>query len=165
MENKTVVEIKSYPRKPLPPEPIFTPKPGEYLRSRGKDKIHDCRLGYRESKILLISSHLQYGKLMANQTTGQPVCSVSAREGDPVVIIRGTVKNEYDRDYYVAIMLISSIQRGEKAGQIVDPPICCFTATFVKSNSTGSFELHVKYDGKDVERYDLFTFICDVMPP
>jgi|GEM_PF-2646367 hypothetical protein len=162
---QTSEELKPEDEKIESPPPnlevSFTPKPGEYLYSRGRDKIHDCKLGDRESKILLIDSHLEYSKLMANQTTGPPVCPISAREGDPVVIIRGTVKNEYDRDYYVAISADLFNSREEKVGQIVDPPVCGFAATLVKSNHTGSFELHVKYDGRDIERYELFAFICD----
>ncbi|RLI78417.1 hypothetical protein DRP04_10155 [Archaeoglobales archaeon] len=67
-------------KKPLPSCIDFTPKPREYLHTKGSNKtIHDCVLGERESKILLLDSHLKYGTLMANQTTGPPICPVSAR--------------------------------------------------------------------------------------
>lgn len=143
----------------------FTPKPGEYLHSRGKNTIHDCVSGDRESEILLIDSHLEYGKLMANQTAGPPICPITAKEGDPCVIIRGTIKNEYDRDYFICISADVFNSKGEKVGQIVDPPICAFSCAYLEANETGDFSLHVKYDREDIASYDLYAFICDVPPP
>jgi hypothetical protein len=146
-------------------EVTFNPKVGEYLHSRNSDKIHDCRLGKIESKILLVSSTLSYGKLKANQTTGPPVCSVTAEEGDSVVMIRGKIKNEYDRDYYVAISADIYNAKGEKVGQIVDPPVCIASIVFVRSNQTANFAIHVKYDKRDIKHYELFAFVCSMPPP
>ncbi len=157
--------LLSHPTEVVVHEVSFTPKPGEYLHSRGSDKIHDCRVGDIGSKILLIDSHLEYGKLKANQTTGPPVCPVSAKQGDPCVIIYGTIKNEYNKDYYVCIFADIYNSKGEEVGQIVDPPICAFTCSHLKANETGDFSLHVKYDRKDVTHYELYAFICDTPPP
>lgn len=126
----------------------FTPKPGEYLFSRGNKNraIHDCSVGSIESKIRLIDVNLKYGKLMTNQTSA---CSSTSKAGDHVVIVYGTIKNEYDKDYYIAISADLYNSNGKKVGQIIDPPICKFTVAHLKAKEMGNFELHVRYDKED----------------
>lgn len=112
-----------------------------------------------------MDSHLRYDTLKLNQIVGPPICPVSAKEGDPCVVIYGVIKNEYDKDYYICISADIYNSKGEKVGQIVDPPVCAFTVVHVRAGDTGYFELHVKYDKRDVARCELFAFICDMPPP
>jgi len=127
----------------------YSPQPGEYLHYR-----EDYR-GGEETKVLLVDSHLSYG--VYEQDVYIPHYSV--KEGDLCVIINGTVRNDYDKEYHIAITADVYNSKGEKVGYIIGPhaPIGGFTSTRVESDCTNSFVMHVRYDGKDIVRYDLFV--------
>ncbi|MFO7966582.1 MAG: hypothetical protein R6U44_03180 [Archaeoglobaceae archaeon] len=139
----------------------FTPKPGEHLYSRGKRTLHDCVLDDRESKLILVDSHAELGVVRANQTTGPPVCPIKAEVGDTCVVIKGTIRNEYDRGYTVGVYGDVFNSTGAEVGHIIDPPVCRFTTTYAEANGTGNFSLHVKYDKQDISHYHLYAFTCN----
>jgi eight-cysteine-cluster-containing protein len=66
----------------------LTPQPGEYFTYRGN-----------KSQILLNDSRLKYCFLELKD-----ICPPdAANEGDIGIVITGTIKNEYDRDYYICM--------------------------------------------------------------
>lgn len=139
----------------------FTPEPGNYLHSQGKRTLHDCVLDDRESKLILVDSHAELGVVRSGQATGPPVCSIKTEEGDTCVVIKGTIRNEYDKGYTVAVYGDVYNSTGAEVGHIIDPPVCRFTTTYAEANSTGNFSLHVKYDKLDISHYRLYAFTCN----
>jgi len=113
-----------------------------------------------ETMVLLVDSHMSYEVFEQNITIF--IKGRSANAGDPVVIIRGEVRNDYDREYYFAITGDLYTSKGEKlAGTdyIFDPPVGEFTVIHVPAYSVETFELHFKYEGQNIERYDLFLYM------
>lgn len=108
-----------------------------------------------ESKLLLIDSHLRYGVFEENITIIPK--GRSAMKGDPAVIIKGKVINHYDEEYYFAItcdLYNSQGQKLEGTEYIFNPPVGEFAVTYV--NDHGTFEIYLKYEGRDITHYDLF---------
>ncbi|MBA7530772.1 hypothetical protein ES705_22982 [subsurface metagenome] len=129
----------------------LTPQPGEYFTYRGN-----------KSKILLSGSRLKYCFLELKD-----ICPPDeANVGDPGIVITGTIKNEYDRDYYICMFAHAFNSEGEKIGHSIDSkgPICGVIAPYVKSGKTGDFELHLKYR-EDIERIALFIGCMSEIPP
>ncbi len=124
-----------------------------------------------ESQLYLLSSYLSYGVFEENITI--PLKGRSVNAGDPAVIIRGQFISRYDRDYYFAITGDLYNSKGEKlegAEHIFDLPTGEFTVTSLSSppdDVLGIFELHFKYDGQDIEHYDLYLYMepLDKPPP
>jgi hypothetical protein len=118
-----------------------------------------------ESKLLLVDSHLSYGVFDENITITSK--GRSATIGDPAVIIKGKVINHYDEDYYFAItcdLYNSQGQKLEGEEYIFNPPVGEFATTYV--NDHGTFEIFLKYEGRDVTHYDLFlAFEPQITPP
>ena len=171
LESKKVVEIFSNPRKSLPPsdwqstkiEPTkemptmtdiphlnLTPQPGEYFTYKGN-----------KSKILLNDSRLKYCFLELKD-----ICPPNAANvGDLGIVITGTIKNEYDRDYYICMAAHAFNSEGEQIGHSIDPgPVCGMIAPYVKCGQTEDFELHLKYR-EDIERIELFVGCVSEIPP
>jgi hypothetical protein len=169
LESKKVVEIMSIPRKRAPPSdwqstkieptkdvptmmdiPHLTPQPGEYFTYRGN-----------KSKILLNDSCLKYCFLELND-----ICPPNAANvGDLGIVTTGTIKNEYDRDYYICMAAHAFNSEGEQIGDSIDPgPVCGIIAPYVKSRQTEDFELHLKYR-EDIERIELFVGCVSEIPP
>ena len=171
LENREVIKIFTNPRKSLPPsdwqstkiEPTkemptmmdiphlnLTPQPGEYFTYRGN-----------KSKILLNDSRLKYCFLELKD-----ICPPNAANvGDLGIVIAGTIKNEYDRDYWICMAAHAFNSEGEQIGGSIDPgPVCGIIAPYVKSGQTGDFELHLKYR-EDIERIELFVGCVSEIPP
>jgi hypothetical protein len=163
LENGEVIKIFTNPRKSLPtsdwqstkieptkevltmmdiPHLNLTPQPGEYFTYRGN-----------KSQILLNDSRLKYCLLELND-----ICPPNAANvGDLGIVITGTIKNEYDRDYYICMAAHAFNSEGEQIGHSIDPgPVCGMIAPCVKCGQTGNFELHLKYR-EDIERIELFV--------
>ncbi len=108
-----------------------------------------------ESRILLIDSELRYGVYDRDIhfALGKRVFA-----GDDAVIISGTIRNDYEEDYYVAISASLYNPEGEKVGTVLSPsaPIPGFAVARVTRGSTSPFEIWVKYDRQDVMEYELF---------
>lgn len=114
------------------------------------------------SKVCLIDSHLSYGVLDQNITV--PIKGRSANVGDPIVIVTGNIRNDYDRGYYFAItgdLYTSEGERLRGPDYILDHPMGEFTVTYVPANGFGTFELHFKYEKQDIANYTL----CLAMEP
>ena len=128
----------------------LTPQPGEYFTYRGN-----------KSQILLNDSRLKYCFLELNDICPPDAANV----GDIGVVITGTIKNEYDRDYYICMAAHAFNSEGEQIGGSIDPgPVCGIIAPYVKSGQTGDFELHLKYR-EDIERIELFVGCVSEIPP
>ena len=107
-----------------------------------------------ESRILLVDSELRYGTYDRNMffTRGKVVA------GDNAVIISGTVRNDYEEDYYVAISATLYTSEGDEVGTVLSPsaPVGGFAVAFVTRGSVSAFEIWVRYDQQDVTDYELF---------
>ncbi len=138
--------------------PIPSPKGREYLYLRGGEK----------TKVFLIDSNMRYGTY-DRDIFWPPLPEYSAKKGDPCVIINGTIRNEYDKDYYIGITVDIYDTKGEKVGKIVtDPstPWFAFATIYAKSNSTAPFEIRIKYDKMDIIGYNIFVaFVSELHPP
>ena len=124
--------------------------------------------GGAETKAYLIDSKLYYGTYNQSFTRTGAMGYYSVSKGDPCVIINGTMRNEYDQDYYFAISAHVYNSTGSEIGPIltVYSPQPRFTVTQVNKGATGFFELQIKYDGKDIANYELFiAFEPSETPP
>jgi hypothetical protein len=74
--------------------PIPLPKGGEYL----------CFHGGEKTKVFLIDSNMSYGTYDKYVLGGWHNLNYSAEKEDPCVIINGTIRNEYDKDYFICLM-------------------------------------------------------------
>ncbi|MGQ9551663.1 MAG: hypothetical protein ACUVUE_04460, partial [Candidatus Bathycorpusculaceae bacterium] len=92
------------------------------------------------------------------------------KKGDPAVIIKGTVRNDYDGYYYFAITGDLYNSKGEKlegANYIFNLPVGEFAETYVSAQGSNTFELRFAYGGEDVEHYDLYLYMerQEIPPP
>jgi eight-cysteine-cluster-containing protein len=128
----------------------LTPQLGEYFTYRGN-----------KSQILLNDSRLKYCFLELKD-----ICPPNAANvGDLGIVIAGTIKNEYGRDYYICMAAHAFNSEGEQIGGSIDPgPVCGMIAPYVKSGQTRDFELHLKYR-EDIERIELFVGCVSEIPP
>jgi hypothetical protein len=133
--------------------PTPEPKGGEYLHFAGDYQ------GGVETKAYLVDSMLFYGVYNESFSRSGATGSYSINKGDPCVIINGTIKNEYDGDYYFGITADVYNSAGETIGPIltVDSPQPGFTVAFVDKGAIGYFEIQIKYAVKDITSYDLFV--------
>jgi hypothetical protein len=134
---------------------IQTPLEGGYLSS-----------GEEETKVVLVDSNFSYGILPPDIDEGG--CPIWVDElqnfkpGDACVIINGTIRNEYDEDYYICLSAKIYDKERASVGYMVK---CPFVTTFVDSGDTGFFELYIKHDKQDIVRYDLSNWISEDPPP
>ena len=114
--------------------------------------------GGGESKLYLVHSELFYGVYNDSFNYSGVVGSYSINKGDPCVIINGTVRNDYDKDYYFAITAKVYNSTGGKIGPILNAnsPMPGISVTKIDSGSIGSFEIEIRYAVKDVADYNLF---------
>ena len=148
---KTTPATPSHEQSPIP-----SPKGGEYLYFRGGEK----------TKVFLINSNMKYGTY-DEDIFWPPWPNYSAKKGDPCVIINGTIRNEYDKDYFICLTADIYNTKGEKVGTVITyatKPV--FTVVHAKSNGISPFEIHIKYDKKDIIGYDIFVaFEPSEIPP
>jgi hypothetical protein len=113
--------------------------------------------GGAETMAYLIDSQLYYGNYNQSFTRSGATGSYSINNGDACVIINGTIRNDYSKDYYFSITANVYNSTNQKVGPILtaDSPQPGFTVTKVSSNSTGTFEIQIRYDGKDITSYAL----------
>ena len=128
----------------------LTPQPGEYFIYGGN-----------KSKIVLNDSRLKYCFLELKDICPPDAANV----GDLGIVITGTIKNEYDRDYYICMAARAFNSEGEQIGGSIDQGhVCGIIAPYVKSGQTGDFKLHLKYR-EDIERIELFVGCVSEIPP
>jgi len=133
--------------------PTPQPKGEEYLRFAGDYQ------GGVETKVYLVDSMLFYGVYNESFSRSGATGSYSVNKGDSCVIINGTIKNEYDNDYYFGISADVYNSAGETIEPILtaDSPQPGFTVAFVDKGATGYFEIQIKYAAKGIASYDLFV--------
>lgn len=127
----------------------LTPQPGEYFTHEGK-----------ESKLLLKDSNLKYCYL-----SQKDIClSDAANVGDLGIVIHGTIKNEYARDYFIMMSACALNSEGELIGCNTESgPICGSIVLHVKSGQTDIFEMHLKYR-EDIEQIVIYASVDEVPP-
>ena len=140
------------------------------IQSKGGFYLH-FPSGYQggaETKAYLIDSQLYYGIYNQRFTRSGATGSYSINNGDACVIINGTIRNDYDNDYYFAITANVNNAAGGKIEPILtaNSPEPGYTVAHINKGSTGSFELQIRYDVKDAANYDLFlAFEQSDVPP
>ena len=120
-----------------------------------------------QTKAYLVDSQLYYGVYNESFSRSGATGDYSINKGDPCIIINGTIRNDYDKDYYFAITANVYNSAGDIEPVLtINSPHPGFALTKIDKDSTSSFELQIKYDGKDVVNYDLFiAFEPSEVPP
>ncbi len=106
------------------------------------------------SKIYLVNSRAEYGNY--DHDIRSPPLTI--KQGEPCVVVTGTIRSDYDRDYWMGLKVQLYNVSGYKVGTVTDLTVPFKDVIIVntKSNVTRSFEIYVKYDNKDVSRYDIY---------
>lgn len=110
-----------------------------------------------ESKLYLVSSYLNYSVSEVDDYI--PIKGRSVNVGEPIVVISGEVLNNYFKDYFFTISGDLYRSNGEKlvgSNYIMNRPMGEFVVLHVSLSERGIFELVFKYDGQDIESYDLY---------
>jgi hypothetical protein len=127
---------------------IIWPQPGEYLT-----------YGENKSKILLVDSGVVYCTIEFDSPP------YGAHVGDPGIVVGGTIKNEYDKDYWICLRAVAFNSEGEEIGHSIDlGSFVGIIALHVGSGQTGNFGLHLKYR-EDIERIEFFVGSVSEIPP
>ncbi len=116
----------------------------------------------------LVDSQLYYGVYNESFSRSGATGDYSINKGDPCIIINGTIRNDYDKDYYFAITANVYNAAVDKIEPVltVNSPHPGFALTKIDKDSTVIFELQIKYEGRDVVNYDLFiAFEPSEVPP
>ena len=141
------------------------PREGEYLSSGSYNKIavfgENKETTYIDAKILLLNYSLNY-TILKNEDICLPY---TANPGDSGILIRGTLKNKYDKDYWIILSASAYDSTENLLGRSLDSgPICGIIARYLKSNETENFELHLKYSTA-ISKINLSGGISEIMPP
>lgn len=145
-------ETKSTGREKTPavsPNVTFTPGPNQSPTAIPTDstapdisKIKINPIEYVNTKFL--DYYLDYTTLEEQDICGLP--GDPSKAGDAGIVIRGALKNEYDKDYYIFLRAEAYDSKGNLLGRSLDSgPICGMIAPYVRRNETENFELHLKY--------------------
>ena len=123
--------------------------------------------GGSETKAYLIDSQLYYGNYNQSFTRSGATGSYSINNGDACVIINGTIRNDYPKDYYFSITANVYNSTNQKIGPVLTAasPQPGFTVTKVSSNSTGTFEIQIPYNWKDIVNYDILLAFEPIETP
>jgi hypothetical protein len=123
------------------------PVSGEYLSF----------LNGSSSKIFLIDSHARYDVYDINMSMIDPMATL-IKKGDACVIINASIRNDYDKDYWLVVIAQLYNTTGDEVGRVTQIYAAWkpFEQIHAKLNETNTFDIYVKYDKKDVESYDLF---------
>ena len=135
--------------------PVLKPQPkGEEYLNYSKDIQEGA-----ETKVYLINSMLNYGFYEESFTRSGATGFYSITKGDPCVIINGTIRNDYENDYYFSITAEVLNSGGLNIGPIltVDSPQPGFTVTYAEKDANGNFKIQIKYNAKDITDYELFV--------
>jgi hypothetical protein len=117
------------------------------------------------SKIYLINSTANYG-VYSYDTSNFPGGVIEAHAGDPCVMINGALRNEYNRSYYIDLSAQLYDANGKPVGYVLtDPPAHNLGQVYAESNSTANFSFKVKYDKKDVSRYEISALLAPAALP
>jgi len=88
------------------------------------------------------------------------------KKGDKCVIISGTIRNDYDRDYYIPLSAVLYNSEVEKVGIVVQPERHDhFTVVYLEGGKVGTFKLYV-FCNDSVVDYEVFIpFEPSEIPP
>jgi hypothetical protein len=108
------------------------------------------------SKIYLVNSSARYDTFEKNMI--DHITNNSVKKGDPCVIVTATIRSEYDKTNWLVTKVQLYNNSGNEVGIVtmLDAPWKPFETVRVESNITRSFDIYIKYDKKDIERYDIF---------
>ena len=103
-----------------------------------------------KSRIFLVESELEYGNY--DQDVHAYTYEKAPKKGDPAVIIQGSVRSDYQEDFYIGLSADIYDSEGQRLGRVVSPfaPIEGFAVLFIHSGDITPFRLHVPYEGTDV---------------
>ncbi|MGA9141609.1 MAG: hypothetical protein WBZ29_15400 [Methanocella sp.] len=106
------------------------------------------------SKIYLINSSARYGTYdidMINPT-------ITIKKGEHCVIVTGTIRSDYDQEYWIEPSVQLYNKTADKVGQVTmrDSPWKSFEVVRTLGNTTSNFKLYVKYDKNDIDRYEIY---------
>jgi ABC-type oligopeptide transport system substrate-binding subunit len=121
-----------------------------------------------QTKAYLVDSQLYYGVYNESFSRSGATGDYPINKGDPCIIINGTIQNDNDKDYYFGITANVYNAAGDKIEPVltVNSPHPGFALAKIDKDSTGAFELQIKYEGKDIVNYDLFiAFEPSEVPP
>lgn len=129
----------------------LTPQPGEYFTHEGE-----------KSKLLLYDYNLKYCYLSQKDICLPDIANV----GDLGIVINGTIKNEYAREYFILMSASAINSEGERIGGITDRggPLCGNIVLSVESGQTDIFEMHLKYR-EDIEQIVISASVHELPPP
>jgi hypothetical protein len=111
------------------------------------------------SKIFLIDSRARYDVYDINMSMfGLSPMATPIKKGDACVIINASIRNDYDRDYWIVVVARLYNTNGDEVGNVTQFNAAWkqFEQFHAKSNETTTFDIYVRYDKKDVEKYDIF---------
>jgi hypothetical protein len=135
--------------------------PVSQLLSKGEEYLNFTSdyQGGAETKVYLVNSTLFYGVYEESFTRWGATGFYSIANGDPCVIINGTIRNDYEKDYYFCITADVTNSKGEKIEPIltIDSPHPGFTIAYAEKDANGNFKIQIKYDAKDIMDYELFV--------
>ncbi len=142
----TIQDLKAYPNDSIQPD-------------ISKIKINPIETDNTK----LLDYYLDYETLEEKDICGLP--GDPAKAGDAGIVIRGNLKNEYNKDYYIFISAEAYDSKGNLIGRSLDSgPICGMIAPYVRSNTTEKFELHLKYYDT-ISKIDLRSGSVSEIPP
>lgn len=109
------------------------------------------------TKIALLNSSMSYAK--SDKTEKDIFGDTIVNEGDQYILINGTIRNDYDKDYF--IWLYGSIynESGERIGYTRHNKFWGkYNAPYIHLNksSTTSFEMRIIYNKTDVSSYVIY---------
>ena len=139
---------------PMPTStPMQTPKLTEtVLPTVTQTEIINVTTNFSSTKISLLNYSLNYSTL-----NNEDIClPFEASPTDPGIVIKGTLKNEEDRDYWVILSASAYDTKDNLVGRSTDSgTVCGYIDLYVESNKTENFELHLKYNNT-ISRIKIF---------
>ena len=113
------------------------------------------------TRLYLMDSGMRYGTFGRDIVWPPAEGGYLAKNGDPCMIINGTIRNDYDSDYFIGLIANAYDPKGEKVGTLVNTgmgdPWHGFTTYHVQSKETEQFEIFLKYNKTDVKSYDIYA--------
>lgn len=136
---------------------IIGPVNGSYLNTPDGDA----------TRIYLIDSDMRYGTFGRDYLW--PPQGYLAKKGAPCVIVNGTIRNDYDTDYYVGLVAYAYNESGGRVGNIVNTgmgdPWFRFMTYHVPGKNTEPFEIYINYNDTDVGKYEVYAIFTSASPP
>lgn len=93
----------------------------------------------------------------------EDVCTIDNTEpGDLGILVEGTIKNEYDKDYWISIDAQAYDFDGNSIKHSTILPWC--TARYIENNNIEVFKIHLKYNN-EISRINIDISVSDFPPP